>query len=96
MRDFAKVFNSEKYGQIIVMVYQTEDLLPSIRFMIAIDPEVADRHVGIGEASLTFEATEKGEIARDWTFEVMSLASAENAASKIDTTIDESTDGSPH
>jgi len=74
---FAKIFDSEKYGQIVAMVGVEEDENPSVRFYAK--PE----SMGVCMNSHVFQDTDEGYTDRDKLFESVDLARAEEAVSPI-------------
>lgn len=77
MGDFAKLFQSEKYGQICVIKQGNDDLIPEIRFFV--EPET----LGVCQKALTFEDTDEGWDSCDKAFETIDVGVAEIAVKDI-------------
>lgn len=74
---FAKTFNSESYGQVLITKKENDDGDPAL--VCTVEPD----GFGLCELSMAYRPTDKGYETRDSTFETVDLKLAEMMASEI-------------
>lgn len=83
MNIFAKLFISEKYGQLVAMSQENDEGAPEVRVFCQ-PPEM-----GVCSAALTFKDTDKGFDDRDAVFSKFDVEKAEVLAEQIIKSIEE-------
>ena len=79
MSKFAKLFESEKYGQIVAMLTDNDETgKPQISFYC-----MPGEPLGLCQRNIGFEDSDKGEKARAKAFDNVDLAVAEVAAAEV-------------
>lgn len=78
-KQFAKIFESEKYGQLLVLRDDNDDLEPQVK--LTMDPDMDG--IGLCYASITFETEESQQTA----FSQFSLRTAERMADELHKTL---------
>lgn len=74
---FAKIFESEKHGQMLVIKGKDDEGNPAV--IVSVMPD----SLGLCSASICFEDNDTGWEQRDTTFDLMDEVAAEDAASRI-------------
>lgn len=78
-KQFAKIFESEKYGQLLVLRDDNDDLEPQVK--LTMDPDMEG--IGLCSASITFETEE----SQQTSFSQFSLRTAERMADELHKTL---------